>query len=259
MANVFAILSAIALAAAAFLAMKNKDAYKNEIEARQNEQARNSKLTAEYNALVDDFNTTESERKATETETVGLRETETAETKKNNGLEGEKTAKATEADTNGKKIADIEEQLKEIGSIEELVEKLKGTKTALEGLDVDIAGATAKQADLTSEKSRTEGVITAYNVKNTNYSSKKSFFGTTRISAIYPAYGFVTLPVGGSAGVVSGSPLDVVRDGAVVAKLRVSSVEAGRAAAAIVPDTLAEGTTLMVGDRVVPGSEPVAK
>ena len=259
MANVFAILSAIALAAAAFLAMKNKDAYEKEIGLRQSEQARNAKLTAEYNALVDEFNTTETERKATETETVGLRETETAETKKNNGLEAEKTAKTTESEANAKKIADIEEQLKEIGSIEELVGKLTETKTALEGLALDIAGATAKQADLTSEKTRTEGVINAYNVKNTNYSSKKSFFSSTRISAIYPAYGFVTLPVGGTAGVVSGSPLDVVRDGAVIAKLRVSSVEAGRAAAEIVPDTVAQDTTLMVGDRVVPGSEPVAK
>jgi hypothetical protein len=259
MANVFAILSAIALAAAAFLAMKNKEAYKNEISLRQNEQERNTKLNAEYNALVDEFNTTESERKATETETVGLRETETAATKKNNTLEGEKTAKATEAETNGKKIADIEDQLKEFGSIEELVDKLKGTQEALENLDLEIASSTAKQADLTSEKTRTEGVVASYTAKNTNYSSKKSFFGSTRISAIYPAYGFVTLPVGGAGGVVSGSPLDVVRDGAVVAKLRVSSVEAGRAAAEIVPDTVAEDTTLMVGDRVVPGSEPAAK
>lgn len=259
MANVFAILSAIALAAAAFLAMKNKDAYQKEIVARQNEQTRNAKLTVEYNDLVDQFATTESERKAAETETVALRETETAETKKNTTLEGEKTAKTTESEANGKKIADIEDQLKEIGSIEELVEKLTGTKEALEGLDLDIASNTAKQADLTSEKARTEGVVTTYNVKNTNYSSKKSFFGSTRISAIYPAYGFVTLPAGNTAGVVSGSPLDVIRDGAVIAKLRVSSVEAGRAAAEIVPDSVAGDTTLMVGDRVVPGSEPVAK
>lgn len=259
MANVFAILSAIALAAAAFLAVKNKDAYKNEIAARQNEQDRNTKLTAEYNALVDDFNTTETERKSTETETVGLREKETAETKKNSTLETEKGAKSKEAEDNAAKIGKIEEELKEFGSIEELVDKLKATQESLQGLDLDIASATAKQADLTSEKTRTEGVVNAYTVKNTNYSSKKSFFSSTRVSAIYPAYGFVTLPVGGTAGVVAGSPLDVVRDGAVVAKLRVSTVEAGRAAAQIVPDSVAEDTTLMVGDRVVPGSEPAAK
>jgi hypothetical protein len=98
-------------------------------------------------------------------------------------------------------------------------------------------------------------VIESYRVKDSNYSNKRSFFSSTRISQIFPAYGFVTLPVGNSSGVVSGSPLNVVRDGAVVAKLRVSSVEAGRAAAEIVPDSLAEGTTLMVGDRVVPGGE----
>jgi DNA polymerase III epsilon subunit-like protein len=49
--------------------------------------------------------------------------------------------------------------------------------------------------------------------------------------------------------------VDVVRDGEVVAKLRVSSVEAGRAAAEIVPDSLAQDTVLMVGDRVVPSAD----
>ena len=100
----------------------------------------------------------------------------------------------------------------------------------------------------------TEGVIAAYRATDANYANKRSFFESTRISSIFPAYGFVTLPVGNSAGVVSGSSLDVVRDGEVVARLRVSSVEAGRSAAEIVPDSLAQDTVLMVGDRVVPSA-----
>jgi len=259
MANVFAILSAIALAAAAFLAMKNKDAYEKEIKARQTEQDRNVKLTAEHQSLVDDFATAESERKAAQEETVKLTETETEETKKNSALEAQKTTKTGESDANKAKISQFEEQMKEVGNINDLVAKMKLTKEALEGLALDIASGEAKVADMTGEKSRTAAVINNYNIKNTNYSSKRSFFTTTRISAIYPTYGFVTLPIGNSAGVVSGSPLDVVRDGTVVAKLRVSSVEAGRAAAEIVPDSLAPDSTLMVGDRVVPGAEAVAK
>jgi hypothetical protein len=54
--------------------------------------------------------------------------------------------------------------------------------------------------------------------------------------------------------VISGSTLEVQRDGATIAKLRVRSVEAGRAAAEIIPDSVAQDVTLMVGDKVVPGA-----
>lgn len=259
MANVFAILSAIALAAAAFLAMKNKDAYEKEISARKTEQDRLATATAKWNSLVADVESTESERKSTEEETVGLREKETAQTTKNKAVEGDVATKKTQTDANAAKITDFEEKTKEMGNIQELVGVMERTKQEIEEFTLSIASSEAKLADLTSEKTRTEGVIGSYNSKNGNYSNKRSFFTSTRISAIYPAYGFVTLPVGNSSGVVSGSPLDVVRDGAVVGKLRVKSVESGRAAAEIVPDSLAQDSTLMVGDKVVPGSEPAAK
>ena len=254
MANVFAILSAIALAAACFLAMKNKDAYEAEIGARKKEQDRNAKLTTEYNQLVSDYEAMYKERTDTEKENTGLRENETAETRKNATLDSEKTAKTAESKTNQDKITAIEDQLKEIGPIQELAATIEQLKTSLEGLTLDIASGEAKVADLTGEKTRTEGVIANYGTKNENFAKKQSFFTSTRISAIYPAYGFVTLPVGNSSGVISGSTLEVQRDGATIAKLRVRSVEAGRAAAEIIPDSVAQDTTLMVGDRVVPGA-----
>jgi hypothetical protein len=259
MANVFAILSAIALAAAAFLAMKNKGAYETEIAARKTEQEHLATSEAKYTSLVTDVESTEAELKSTDEETVGLTEKETAQAAKNKAVEGDVATKKQQSDANAAKIADFEEKTKEIGNIEELVGKMERTKQELEEFALSISTSEAKLADLTSEKTRTEGVIGSYNSKNSNYSNKRSFFTSTRISAIYPAYGFVTLPVGNSAGVVSGSPLDVVRDGSVVAKLRVKSVEAGRAAAEIVPDSVAQDSTLMVGDKVVPGSEPAAK
>jgi vacuolar-type H+-ATPase subunit I/STV1 len=255
MANVFAILSAIALAAAAFLAMKNKDAYVNEISLRKAEQDRLATQTAKHESLVTDFDETASTRKTTAEETVGLREKETDQTKKNKDVESTVSTKKTEADGNAAKITEIETQLKEVGNIEELVGKMERTKQVIEETTLAIATTEAKLADLTSEKSRTEGVIGTYTTKNSNYSNKRSFFPATRIGSIYPAYGFVTLPIGNTAGVVSGSTLDVVRDGSVIGKLRVRSVESGRAAAEIIPDSIAQDVTLSVGDRVVPGTE----
>jgi hypothetical protein len=47
----------------------------------------------------------------------------------------------------------------------------------------------------------------------------------------------------------------VVRDGATIAKLLVTSVEGRSASASIIPDSIAQDITLMVGDRVVTGSK----
>jgi primase-polymerase (primpol)-like protein len=255
MANVFAILTAIVLAAAAFIASKNKEKYEDEIGARKTEQARLQKSRDRLTALSNQYDTTFADRKATDETNVSLTETQNAQVKKNRGLEETLTEKQAQSTANASKIAGIEKALEELGNIGELVDKIKATSTELAQIKEDIITNEARLADLTSEKARTQGVIESYRVKDGNYSNKRSFFSSTRISQIFPAYGFVTLPVGNTGGVVSGSPLNVVRDGAVVAKLRVSSVEAGRAAAEIVPDSLAEGTTLMVGDRVVPGSD----
>ncbi|MEK7953156.1 hypothetical protein [Luteolibacter soli] len=255
MANVFAILTAIVLAAAAFIASKNKTKYEAEIDARKTEESRLHKSEARLEDLSKQYTATASEHKSTDETNASLTETESAQKKKNSGLESALAEKEAQAESNAKKIASIEEGMKELGPIDEMVDKIKTTSQDLAKLKDDIDANQAKLADLTGEKTRTEGVISSYRVKDSNYSNKRSFFSSTRISQIFPAYGFVTLPIGNAGGVVSGSPLNVVRDGAVVAKLRVSSVESGRAAAEIVPDSLAEGTTLMVGDRVVPGAD----
>jgi hypothetical protein len=255
MANVFAILTAIVLAAAAFIASKNKGKYEAEIAARQTEQNRLQKSRDRLTSLSNEYDRTFDDRKSTDETNASLLETETAQRKKNSGLETVLADKTKQSEANAAKISGIEKALEELGPIDEMVDKIKTTSAELAQIKEDIISNEARLADLTAEKARTQGVIESYRVKDSNYSNKRSFFSSTRISQIFPAYGFVTLPVGNSGGVVSGSPLNVVRDGAVVAKLRVSSVEAGRAAAEIVPDSLAEGTTLMVGDRVVPGGE----
>jgi hypothetical protein len=72
----------------------------------------------------------------------------------------------------------------------------------------------------------------------------------TSIRSIYPTWGFVTLNAGNNAGVTATSTLDVVRDGATIAKLLVTSVESRSASASIIPDSIAQDVTLMVGDRV---------
>jgi hypothetical protein len=87
--------------------------------------------------------------------------------------------------------------------------------------------------------------------KSDNFSSGQSLATLkTRIRTIYPSWGFVTLASGNNAGVVTNSTLNVVRDGGTIAKLLVTAVEMSTSSASIVPDSMGEEVTLMIGDRV---------
>lgn len=255
MANVFAILTALALAASAFLAYKNKEAYATEISNRKTAQDNLAKSRDRLADLTDQFNATEGERKETQAAAEELKVKESAAKKKNGELAAQIEEKKSEVETNAKKIAEIQDKLKETGELEELAGIVKRMIEESTSLSEQIAANEAKLADLMAERTRTEGVKNDYRGRNESYTARKSYFDSTRIASIYPAYGFVTLPLGNVAGVVPGSRLDVVRDGSAIAKLRVRTVESGRSAAEIIPDSLAEDITLMVGDRVVPSAD----
>ena len=77
----------------------------------------------------------------------------------------------------------------------------------------------------------------------------------TSIRSVYRNWGFVVLTSGDKQGVISGSTLDVVRGGEVIAKLKVTAVESGSAAADIVLNSVTEGTEVRSGDKVVPEKE----
>lgn len=255
MANVFAILSALALAAAAFFAVKNKESYNNQIQSRQTAEKNLARSQDRLETTTNKFNATEADRKSTQEEVVELKGKETAQQKKLQTMQSDVEDKTATSEANAKKIADIQEKLKETGEIEEIAGVLKRTSEEIEALSQEIASNKAMFADLSSERVGTEQTIAGYRDRSQSFADRRSYFSSTSIGAIFPAYGFVTLPVGASGGVVPGSDLNVVRDGAVVAKLRVRSVELGRAAAEIVPDSLAADTTLMVGDRVEPSKD----
>jgi hypothetical protein len=255
MANVFAILSAIALAAALFLANKNKEAYSTAITDRQTAESKLASEQKHLKDLTDSYESTRNQRTATEEKVTGLQGDEAAAQKTNKASEDIVTKKTSDVEAADKKITAIKEGLGDANQIEELAGKMKRTSEQLATLTDELASNNATLADLVSEKNRTEGVIGGLRKKNSDISNKISFFSGSSISSIYPTFGFVTIPVGSSAGSVPGSTLNVVRDGSVVAKLRVRSVESGRSSADIIPDSVAENTTLSVGDRVVPAAE----
>ncbi len=68
------------------------------------------------------------------------------------------------------------------------------------------------------------------------------------VQSLYSTLGFVTLSKGANHNLVEGSNLEVVRDGSVIANLKVTSVKFDATTADIIPHSVVEGTTIQPGD-----------
>jgi hypothetical protein len=255
MANtIIALISLLALALSSYMSLKNKTQYEKEITDRQAAESLLDKNKAHLKSLEGDLDETTKNRESVEKAVLDLKEQESAQKIKVAGIEKTKTDKQTKVDSQQKQISAVEDQLKDVGEISEIADKMRRLKEETDSLTSEKAAAESQLASLVSTKGSLDKTIEVARTHSQNFTSKQSFFSATSISSIFPTFGFVTLPIGGSAGVVPGSDLNVLREGSVIAKLRVRSVEAGRAAAEIIPDSVAADTTLAVGDRVVPGS-----
>jgi hypothetical protein len=71
------------------------------------------------------------------------------------------------------------------------------------------------------------------------------------ILAVNQAYNFVVLNLGAHHGVESNGEMLVLRDGALIGKIRISSVEPATAIGDIITNSLARGAQIQPGDRVI--------
>jgi len=254
MAKVFGILTAIVLALSAFIAFKNKAQYETQA---LDVQARKESLTASQTrlkAIEAELAASPAERAGVEAEVEKLTAEEAVEKKTNDEINAKIDAATAKIASNKEQLAGIREKTSKIGDLKESASKLRADNAELEELDRSIAASEAKLANLTSEKSSSEAQVNEAKGKFESFSSGQSLPSLkTRIRSIYPNWGFVTLASGNNAGVIANSTLNVVRDGNTVAKLLVTAVESNSSSASIVPDSMAQDATLMVGDRVVPG------
>lgn len=256
MANVFGILTAIVLAISAFVAYQNKNAYQREITAATERKDELSKSKARLKLATDTYNSTLAQRNEVDTENVGLAETEVAQKKTNSDLDELVKDKTAKVAVNKEKLDEIRDKTAKIGDIKELASKMRATNAELVELAQSISSAEAKRDDLIAQNTRAEKDASGLKSMFETISSGQSLPTlNTRIRSIYPTWGFVTLSAGNAAGVTANSTLDVVRDGSTIAKLLVTAVEAGTASASIIPDSVAQDVTLMVGDRVIPAQK----
>jgi len=70
------------------------------------------------------------------------------------------------------------------------------------------------------------------------------------IIAVDPKYDFVVLDIGGNQGVLEGAIMLVNRQGKLIGKVKIASVEPNRSIANVLPEWKQEGTEIMEGDQV---------
>lgn len=258
MANIFGILTAIVLALTAFVAYKNKAAYEKQISETATQKDNLSKSKTRLKTAKENLKATQDKLTETEADIAKLTEDSATQTKANDDLKLQIDAKSAKVASNKEKLDQYREQTAKFGDLKELAAKMRETSTEREAVTQSVADNEAKLANLTSENTQAESQVNAIRGKLDLMSSGQSLPTlNTRIRSIYPTWGFVTLAAGNNSGVVANSTLNVVRDGNTIAQLLVTSVERSSASASIIPDSVSQDVTLMVGDRVVAASKTV--
>lgn len=251
--KVFMTFTFLLLGVAGYLAFKNDELYKIEVQDRDDE------IVMEANALEDLTNAQNRENALlaaiaeVEAEIVVLETTEANQIETNEELDNSLRKKNTQ-------VTRIKGQEDEMLAREEGIRTTVKRSAEFASLTEDIKELTQvtneTQATLDQAIADDNDVKDRINTRRTKFKAISDAVSLddmkTTIQSIYPTWGFVTLADGDSAGVVDNSPLDIVRDGETIAKLLVTSVEEHSASASIVPGSIAEDVTLMQGDVVVP-------
>jgi myosin heavy subunit len=258
MANIFGILTAIVLALTAFVAYKNKAAYEGRISETATQKDKLSKSKIRLKTAKENLKATQDKLAETEADIAKLTEDSAIQTKANDDLKLQIDAKTAKIASNKQQLDEIREKTSKIGDVKDLAAKMRETRAEHEAVTQSVTETEAKLANLTSENTQAESQVSAIRGKLDLMSSGQSLPTlNTRIRSIYPTWGFVTLAAGNTSGVVTNSTLNVVRDDNTIAQLLVTSVERGSASASIIPDSVSQDVTLMVGDRVVAAPKTV--
>lgn len=256
MANILGIFTAIILAVAAFVAVKNKARLGTEIENRDTESQSLAKSQARLLEAQEVLRQLPIDRAEIDAQAATKTEEETTLKESNDEVNSQLESKTTKISSNKQQLDAIREKISKIGEISELAPKMKTMRVELVELTQSIEEKEASLANLTAQNTSAQSEEKARKDELDTFSKGESLRSlNTRIRNIYPAWGFVTLADGNNGGVIANSTLAVVRDGETVARLLVTAVESRSATASIVPDSIGEDVTLMVGDRVVPGSK----
>jgi septal ring factor EnvC (AmiA/AmiB activator) len=260
MARVLIILSIIIGLGSAFLGWKIKEQadalqldLKNTKSTLASTQQKLKKTEAELTETKATLEATQATLKKTEedlTNTKGELATAKADLEKTKGELDEKTRSMTA----------LQDQLKALeatlgafgGSPEAIGAKIKELAETKAKLEIEVNEAKQVQESLNQRVAALEGEVQTKESTIVAYKNKLVQPGLTgRILAYNPGWNFVVLSIGDKAGLKSGVNMVVTRGGAMIGKVKVTTVEPNTAIADVLPGTLAKGESVQPGDSVI--------
>lgn len=259
MAKILLIISALVIAATAYLGF----ATKQKVDAIQGDLTEKKKATAQ--ALTDLGKATKSQKKA-EDELGGAKAEVEAKDK-------ELTAKKGEVDTINAALAKTKEELaaaQELAKnqtpgaaptpaadVEQMQRDLQAAKDAKSKAENDLAEVKQNQDTLTRQLMEEKSKTTAAQTQVRSYKEDFTRPGVTgTILAYNPGWNFVVLSIGDKQSLKAGKEMVVTRDGQMVGKVRVKTVEPTTSIADVIPSSVPKGQSVQPGDRVVYEGQP---
>jgi hypothetical protein len=230
----------------------NAEALRRAVESRSVTQQRDLK-TKETTATGEEDKAAEAENKAAEAENKAAKaEAELAQ------LHKEKADLQTRLDANQSEIASLQKRVEEAekvakpsetpaaaASTTELQAQLDDARRQLDSAEKEKAflseklqSAQERSAPPQEERKRRETGVRRTGVRGT-------------VLAVNQAYNFVVLNLGARQGVESNSEMLVLREGTLIGKIRISSVEPATAIGDIISGSLARGVQVQPGDTVI--------
>jgi hypothetical protein len=250
--KVLLVVSAVVLAGSGYLSWENM----------KEKRAKDVELASTQKTLEDRLASLE----ATNTEIAQLEssiqmlsdETEALETEKIDldakVVEAESSLRAQESklQVDEERLGNAKAMVGSIAQIEALQREMVQLRTQIEETEIEVTQLGGAVASVQVEKDRLEKVAAEMVALRSDQEAgiiRGPFESTIREA--YDQWGFVVVNGGYDAGVVNRAQLNVYRRGQPICKLLVTSVEAGKSAADIIPGSLAPGQRVREGDNVV--------
>ncbi len=256
MHNTLTTLSLIALIGAGVLSFMNKGKL---AEANSdNEQAQVALTKAKK-----DLENRETEANDLEGDLASATEERAKFEKEESELSGQVDAKDSELEevedalrTANDELARLKDEADNRGRLEELAEQLKTLRSDNAELDRQLAALTSQSSSLSNTSASLQSEIDGIRkeVEDQDKGIVPESF-STRISQVFPDWGFVVINAGNQQKSAEGATLSVKRGGVEIGKLKVTELFQNRSVADIVRGSVSGGVTIQPGDTVEPSGE----
>jgi len=240
------------LGVSAYFAWENKGQYEAQISERQNEERLLKKAQDKLKVTQEEVKVADEDLAGKTSNLAKLSEDLESQNNVVADLEGQIEDQKLSIADRKEELTKAEEATANVGDPEELLTDVKRYKAEIAELGIQLTEAESERINLegTSQSLnnhilKTRDTISLYTKQQSNPNLN------TSVADVYGGFGFVTINGGDAVGIVKGSTLRVVRGNDTIAKLLVTAVESNRAAANIVPDSLASDTSVYPGDKVV--------